>query len=233
MRASSSGMRVGVAPEPARNRIRAEGVLVWRRGVAPGIAQIQASPPGFQMRPQIQSLLDDVAAVRARWTRLSAATPDDRWATRARPEGWSVAECIAHLNLTARAMQPLLEAAAEKARARGPFTGTMKRSILGAVLAAMIGPVLRIGKTRLGRIKTPPPFVPMGNESRAAISAEFERHLAAHEEALRAADGLPLHQVRVESPFAPGARYDAYSGWMIVVRHCHRHLDQAERVWSR
>lgn len=183
------------------------------------------------MQPQIQSLIDDVAAVRARWARLSAATPDDRWTVRASPEAWSVAECIAHLNLTARAMQPLLESAADEARARGPFTGKMRGTLFGSLLSLMVGPVPRIGGMRFGRVKTPPPFVPTSDESRAVISGEFERHLASHEAALRAADGLPLHLVRVESPFAPGARYDAYSGWLVVVRHCHRHLDQAERVW--
>ena len=184
------------------------------------------------MHPQIQSLLDELTAVRARWARLSAATPDDRWAVRAHPESWSVAECIAHLNLTARAMKPLLEAATEQARPRGPFSGTMKRSMFGAVLSSMVGPLMRLGSVRLGRVRTPPAFVPTGDEPRATISGEFERHLASHEKALRAADGLPLHLVKVGSPFVAGAQYDAWSGWLVLVRHCHRHLDQAERVWS-
>lgn len=183
------------------------------------------------MHPQIQSLLDDVAAVRSRWARLAASTPDDRWAVRARPESWSVAECIAHLNLTARAMQPLLESATIEARARGTHTGRFRRTLFGSVLSAMVGPVQRIGGFAIGRVKTPPPFVPTSDESRAAITHEFERHLASHEAALRAADGLPLHLVKVESPFVPGAKYDAYSGWLVLVRHCQRHLDQAERVW--
>lgn len=183
------------------------------------------------MQPQLQSLLDDLAAVRARWARLSATTPDDRWAARAQPESWSVAECIAHLNLTARAMQPLLEDAAERAQALGALDRPMKRGLFGRFLGAMVGPVPRIAGFRLGRIKTPPPFVPTSDESRASISGEFERHLASHEAAIRAADGLQLDAVLIESPFAPGTRYDAYSGWVVVLRHCHRHLDQAERVW--
>lgn len=184
------------------------------------------------MHPQLQPLLDDVAAVRARWARLAAATPDDRWATRARPDAWSVAENIAHLNLTARAMLPLLEAATEQARALGARPGRLRRSALGAILSATVGPVPRLLGFRLGRVRTPPPFVPTGDEPRAMISAEFERHLAAHDAGIRASDGLAIDQVRIESPFAPGAKYDAYSGWMVVLRHAHRHLAQAERVWG-
>ncbi len=184
------------------------------------------------MHPQLQAILDDLSAVRARWQRLSVATPDDRWAVRPDPERWSVAECIAHLNLTARAMQPLLEAAAEEAKARPRLQGDMKPSLFGRMLAAMVGPVPKLLGMRIGRVRTPPPFVPTGDEPRSVISAEFERHLGAHEASVRAADGLPLHEVVVESPFSKGAKYDAYSGWVVVVRHLNRHLQQAEEVWA-
>jgi len=184
------------------------------------------------MNAQLQQLIDDLAAVRARWARLAAATPDDRWAARARTDVWSVAENIAHLNLTARAMQPLLEAATGQARALGARHGKLRRSVFGAILAAMVGPVPRVLGFRLGRVRTPARFVPTGDEPRAKICAEFERHLAAQEAGIRAADGLPIDRVRIESPFVKGAKYDAYSGWMVVLRHTHRHLAQAERVWA-
>ncbi len=182
------------------------------------------------MQPQMQALLDELQRVRARWQRLDDGTPDDRWAVRARPDAWSVAENIAHLNLTARAMRPLLDAATVEARGRGPWRGAMRRRGFGLLLSSMVGPVPRILGIALGRVRTPPAFVPAGDASRAAIRAEFAEHLAAHEAALHAADGLPLHEVQVASPFVPGARYDAYSGWWVLLRHAHRHLDQAERV---
>lgn len=184
------------------------------------------------MQPQMQALLDELQRVRARWVRLDARTPDARWAARSRPEAWSVAENIAHLNLTARAMRPLLDAATAEARARGPLRGAMRRSGFGFVLSAMVGPVPRILGLAMGRVRTPPSFVPTGTVPRARIAAEFEEHLDAHEVALRAADGLPLHEVQVASPFVQGARYDAFSGWWVLLRHAHRHLDQAERVWG-
>lgn len=185
------------------------------------------------MHPQLKAIFDEIVAARVRWARLAAATPDDRWAVRSRPDAWSVAECIAHLNLTARAMEPLLEAATDQARAMGTLRGRLRQSPFGWLLGRMMGPVPRIAGVGIGRVRTPPSFVPSGDEPRAAVSAEFERHLAAHEDALRAADGLPLHEVQVDSPFVKGARYDAYSGWIVLVRHLHRHLDQAERVWAR
>lgn len=184
------------------------------------------------MRPQVQALLDELQRVRTRWERLDGRTPDDRWSVRARPDAWSVAENVAHLNLTARAMRPLLDAATEEARGRGPLRGAMRRSGFGLVLSSMVGPVPRFLGMAFGRVRTPPAFVPTGDLPRAAIRAEFDGHLAAHEAALRAADGLALHEVRVPSPFVAGARYDAFSGWWVLLRHAHRHLDQAERVWG-
>lgn len=184
------------------------------------------------MRAELQTILDDLGAARARWARLADATPDDRWAVRSRPDAWSVAENIAHLNLTARAMAPLLEAATSQARARGPYAGPLRRSFFGALLGRMVGPVPRFLGMRMGAVRTPPGFVPNALESRAAITAEFERQLVQHEAGIRGADGLAIHEVFVDSPFAPGTRYDALSGWTVVVRHLHRHLDQAERVWD-
>lgn len=184
------------------------------------------------MQSQMQALLDALQGVRARWARLDARTPDARWAVRSRPDVWSVAENIAHLNLTARAMRPLLDAATVEAHARGPLRGAMRRSGFGYVLSSMVGPVPRILGIAMGRVRTPTSFVPTGLEPRARIAAEFAEHLDAHEAALRAANGLPLHEVRIASPFVPGATYDAFSGWWVLVRHAHRHLDQAERVWG-
>jgi hypothetical protein len=185
------------------------------------------------MHPQLQAIVDDLHAARARFERLSAATPDARWAQRADPAAWSVAECIQHLNLSARAMQPLLDGALAKAReAGGPPRSRYRRSMFGAILGATIGPLIGWGRTRFGRIRTPPPFMPAGALDRGTVTTEFLDHCAAHERSLRASDGAPIDRVRVASPFVQGAGYDAYSGWIIVVRHIHRHLAQAERVWG-
>ncbi|MDH5234536.1 MAG: DinB family protein [Gemmatimonadota bacterium] len=183
------------------------------------------------MHPQLQAIEQELARARSRFARLMAATSDAKWATRSAPDQWSVAECIAHLNLSSRAMQPLLEHAVSEARALGRNgAGRFHPTMLGRMLAAMLGPAPGIGKVRLGRTRTPSSFEPSGDLARAVVVAEFERHLEAHARTLAAADGLPIDRVRVESPFAKGVSYDAYSAFRIVARHMHRHLAQAERV---
>lgn len=183
------------------------------------------------MHTQLQTVETELAMARGRFQRLMAATSDLRWAARPAPGQWSVAECIAHLNLSSRAMQPPLEAAVAKARALGASAPTrFRRTILGRLLGAMVGPAPGIGNVRIGRTSTPPEFVPAGEFPRRATVEEFERHLEAHARLLAGADGLPLDKVRVASPFAKAVSYDAYSAFLIVARHIHRHLAQAERV---
>jgi hypothetical protein len=55
------------------------------------------------MHPQLQALLDDFGSARERLHRLQATVPADKWAQRPSEGSWSVAECVAHLNLTSRA----------------------------------------------------------------------------------------------------------------------------------
>lgn len=163
---------------------------------------------------------------------LLAATPDSRWAVRNDPAAWSVAECFAHLNLTSAAMVPRLRTAWLEARALGGAPKRYRAGIVGSILVAMVGPVPRIGRFGLGRVKTPAPFIPQGEVPREAILREFADWQAAERGLLHEAASMPVDRARIESPFAPGMFYDGYSSLRILVRHALRHVDQAERVWG-
>lgn len=183
------------------------------------------------MHPQLEQIRSEQRAVGERFARLNGATPDDVWTRRADPDSWSVAECIAHLNLTAAAMVPLLRGAWAEAKALGAGAPPrFKRTTMGALVAAMVGPVPGWGRLRLGKVRTPPSFVPSGELRRAAVVAEFERWQREERALVEEADALPVDRVRLESPFVKGTRYDGYSSLWILVRHEHRHLAQAERA---
>ena len=61
----------------------------------------------------------------------------------------------------------------------------------------------------------------------------FRRDQAELLELLKRADGTPLDRFTVQSPFADRVRYDAWSTFRIIVRHEHRHLQQAEEAVER
>lgn len=184
------------------------------------------------MHAQLAAIDRDLEAVTSRFRRLLDATPDARWGVRADPARWSVAECVAHLNLTSAAMVPRLRTAWEEARALGGGApARFRRSPMGFVLSKTVGPLPGWGRTRFGRVRTAAAFVPTGDLPRARLTAEFAEWQRAQHELVREADTLPVDRVTIESPFVPGTRYDGYSSLVILVRHAHRHLAQAEQVW--
>lgn len=55
------------------------------------------------MHPRLQRVVEQFAAGEARLGWLAERVPHEGWLRRPEPTRWSLAECIAHLNLTARA----------------------------------------------------------------------------------------------------------------------------------
>ena len=97
-------------------------------------------------------------------------------------------------------------------------------------MSVMIGPMRHIGKVRLGRVKTTAAFVPKGRQSREKLLSEFVKLQADLIAITSKSDGLPIDRVKIVSPFGGRMRYNAYSAIVIVARHQHRHLDQAEEA---
>ncbi|MBW3628849.1 MAG: DinB family protein [Gemmatimonadetes bacterium] len=185
------------------------------------------------MQSQLATAVERFQVARERLHRLAAALPEEKWNVRRLPASWSVAECVAHLNLTSQAYLPLLRDGIDRARALGTAAPERYRlDLVGGMIALAAGPMPRIGSVRFGRSRTTPAFVPSGVLPRGHLLAEFDRLQEAQVALTAEADGLPLDQVKVASPFDARARYNLYSCFVILPRHQQRHLEQAERVWS-
>ena len=185
------------------------------------------------MHLELTSILDQFDTVQDRVHRLGDNLTETRWAERADPARWSVAECVAHLNLTGRAYLPLLREALEDAISRDePPPARYRRDPLGWMLSLALGPVPRIGCFRLGAVRTIPEFVPERGLPKAQMITEFDRLQREQARLVREADGLPINRVWVTSPFDQRLRYNLYSTFMILPRHQRRHVVQAERVWQ-
>jgi hypothetical protein len=176
----------------------------------------------------LQAVIDELESASARLARLSEAVPDTRWSVRADPQRWSVAECVAHLNLTSKAFLPLMRKALGEARAvGGGAPSRFRRDPFGWALWSTMGPPVRFMKTR-----TMAAFVPNGDIPRATLLNDFHRLQAEQIAFTREADGLPLGKVRIKSPFDARVSYNLYSCLTILSRHQHRHLWQGEQVWA-
>ncbi|HEX6575923.1 MAG TPA: DinB family protein [Gemmatimonadaceae bacterium] len=186
------------------------------------------------MNSQLAKLVDELNHAQARLERLGEQVPDDRWSKRSDEARWSVAECVAHLNLTSEAYIPRIRKAIEEARALPPAgSRSYSRDVIGWMFGKMVGPLPKIGKVRIGRVKTVPAFVPSGNFPKQQLLAEFKRLQDELIRLVRECDGLAIDEVKITSPFGERIRYNAYSALVLLPRHEERHLQQAELVWSR
>lgn len=177
------------------------------------------------MHPQLEAVVREFESAEARLRQLAAEVPEGWWLRRADPARWSIAECVAHLNLTGEAYLPLIRAATARAlELRQPAPARYRRDPMGWLLWRLAGPPVR------HRVRTTARFIPRALETEAGLVENFHRLQREQAEAVRQADGLPLGRVRVTSPFDPRIRYNLYSCLTILPPHQHRHLWQAERV---
>jgi hypothetical protein len=178
------------------------------------------------MHPQLSAIVLEFEKAQDRLYRLITDLPDERWSLRADPNRWSVAECVAHLNLTSRAYLPLIHGALERGRLSGRTSTRYHRDPVGWLLWRSMGPPVK------AKVRTPAPFVPTGDLTREAVIEEFDALQSEQIACTRAAEGLPLGRLRIVSPFNDRLSYNLFSALSILPRHQHRHLWQAEQVWS-
>jgi hypothetical protein len=178
------------------------------------------------MHPQLQEVLEEFRAAQARVHRLVNTIPEAIWPLRPGPARWSMAECVQHLNLTAQAYLPLLRSVLESGRAATTTDPPHRyhRDPVGWFMWRMAGPPVR------HRVRTTSAFIPSADRPLPELVAEFDRLQDAQIQCVVDADGLPLGQLWIRSPFDRRIRYNAYSCLTILPRHQQRHLWQAEQV---
>jgi DinB superfamily len=183
------------------------------------------------VQEQLAEIDESLASAQSRLRLLTDQLTHSAWTKRPGPDRWSAAECVEHLNLTSRAYIPLLREAVASAKGirRSPKRH-YRRDALGWFMSTMIGPLHHLGKFRVGRLKTTPAFVPKAGRSRTDVLSDFVRLQGQLASLIQSADGLPIDEVKIVSPFGGRMRYSAYSALVIVSRHEHRHLQQAEEA---
>jgi len=183
------------------------------------------------MQQQLAVLIDSLESSQSQLRGLSDRLSESEWTRRPAPDRWSAADCVEHLNLTSRAFLPLLRDAIAEARLTGRAAKPRyRRDAIGWFMSMMMGPLRHVGKARVVRVKTLPPFVPKGNRSRTEILSDFVRNEAELISLIRSADGLPIDGVKIVSPFGGRVKYNVYSAFVILARHQERHLEQAEQA---
>jgi hypothetical protein len=178
------------------------------------------------MHPQLQRIERELLDATRSLHMLRDTIPTDQWTLRVHADRWSVAECVAHLNLTSEAFLPLLNDALAQARKRAHAPHSRYRmDVLGWLLWRMLPPPVRM------RTRTTAAFIPQAVANADQLTATFENLQRQLLGILREADGLPLQRVRVRSPFNQKTSYNLFSALSILPRHQQRHLWQAQQLF--
>jgi hypothetical protein len=178
------------------------------------------------------ALAREVDDLRRQFEQISAdadalVTPlsDHQFNWRPASEAWSVAECVEHLNVTARMYLPKLDEAIADAISRGRYgEGPFRYSWLGRWFVRIQEPPAKI------RVRAPKAFQPGPTRSRSEIMAAFRAYQVQYIDRLRQANGLDLARAYVSSPAGAWIRFSLGSGFDLMAAHERRHLWQARNV---
>jgi hypothetical protein len=169
-------------------------------------------------RRQYEELADEADA-------LTANLSDDQFNWRPPSGGWSVSQCIDHLNVTARVYLPKLDEGIAEAIRRGLYgEGPFRYNLLGRLFVRSQEPTTRM-KYKAAKIVMPAP-----SRRKQETLAAFRAYQVQFVDRLRQANGLDLARARVKSPIVNVLRLPLGSGFALTIAHERRHLQQARRV---
>lgn len=173
-------------------------------------------------------LSNELNQIRRRAEALVDGLTTDQLTRRPDPGKWSIAECLAHLNLTASVVQPLIAKCIAKGRrekrlGQGPF----KLGVRGRFLIWIAEPP---PKFRIRAPKAVVPEVPIVNP--AQLLPDFLRVQDEWQRLWNEAEGLNMAAINIGPLLSPfRCHLSASFHWMMA--HQRRHLLQAEREKSR
>jgi hypothetical protein len=141
------------------------------------------------------------------------------------PNRWSIAECLEHMNATARAYLPAIDEGIADAIRYGAYAeGPFQYSLVGRIFSRMMEPPARF------RMRTAPDKQPGPERPKRETLAGFRAYQVQYVDRLRQANGIDLSRSCVRSPLASWIRIPLGSAFASMAAHERRHLWQARKI---
>jgi hypothetical protein len=138
---------------------------------------------------------------------------------------WSIAECLEHMNATARAYLPAIDEGIADAIRNGAYAeGPFSYNLIGRISSRFMEPPARF-RMRAAIDKMPGPQRP-----KRETLAGFRAYQVQYVDRLRQANGLDLSRSCVRSPLASWIRIPLGSAFASMAAHERRHLWQARKI---
>jgi hypothetical protein len=177
------------------------------------------------LAPEIDQFRSQFEQLSAEADALTGPLSDEQFLWRPGPDSWSIAECLDHLNATARVYLPVLDEGISDAIRRGVYgEGPFKYNWLGRIS-------VRFSKSRM-RLTAADEMLPGANRTRHEILAAFRAYQVQYIDRLRQANGVDLARARVRMPVNSWLRIPLGTGFELMLVHSRRHLAQARRVMA-
>ena len=146
-------------------------------------------------------------------------------ARRPKQESWSIAECLAHLNLSVDAYFPIWTREFAQARRQDSLeSGPYRLDFWGRILVWLVEPPARF------RFPAPSNFQPAISVTAEEVLPAFLDRQQRILEILNQGRGVAVDKIKIASPFNQRVHYSIWSSFCVTASHERRHLWQAERA---
>lgn len=182
--------------------------------------------PNGPLVAELQSYREQFEANRRDAQDLAAGLDDRQFNWRTAPGRWSIAECLAHLNITGQMYHAIIDRSIKRARAANhPFAaGPFRHGLFGKLFLRATEPPAKI-KIKAPKLIAPPPEHLLAVVMPAYVSLHDQLNYR-----LRDANGLDLARVKVVSPFTRVLKLSLGLAFAIIAAHERRHRWQARAV---
>jgi hypothetical protein len=182
--------------------------------------------PGYlTLAPELDAYRSQFERLADEADELTSTLSDGQFNWRPPSGRWSVAQCVDHLNVTARMYLPRLDAGIAEAIRRGLYGGgPFQYNWIGRLMVSSVAPPPRF------RVKAPKDFQPAAARPKHETLAAFRAYQVQFIDRLRQANGLDLARARVQSPTAGFVRIPLGSAFELMLAHERRHLYQVRTV---
>lgn len=175
--------------------------------------------------PVLQRLMQEVEAVRLDARSLTQGLTAEQLRWQPAPGKWSIAQCLDHVAKTIRLYpadveRMIAESRTRAARGAKPYRHTRR----GNWLIRTLEPPYRM------RVRTMKSVEPAAELDVTGVLADFDVAHQQLEQMIAAADGVPLDQARITSPFSKLMTMTLRQVLEVNVVHSRRHLWQARQV---
>ncbi len=182
--------------------------------------------PDEPLVAELQSYKEQLEANQRDAQDLVAGLDDKQFNWRPAAGRWSIAECLAHINVAGQMYLPAIDRTIKGARAANPAfeAGPFRHGVFGKLFLRATEPPAKI------KVKAPKLIAPLPEHLLAVVMPAYMSLHHQLERRLSDANGLNLARAKVVSPFSRLLKLSLGQAFALAAAHERRHLWQARQV---